>query len=536
MDKISLNEFSNKSNFSFNENINNFKGNINLGKKRKYTDQYDANNNYFQFLSSINDIKNKKESKLKKILFKEYDNNNNNNGDKMEAIINLSSSEIFEDEQNKSQSKKLTLNDINNNTYNENNYYDENKEKINDNFDIGIEYLSDDNKTKYNDLISRFRNDSCFCINKSQNLFRKKKNRNNREINSLEMLHFQKVKLIQKKKNKNKNKIKVRIKKIKVNKIHQKIKSNILFKHEIYDKNVHRKIFHPYYNQKFYYNFRQKGNKEKGHVKKKYFKFNKFDHFNYIPPIDENKIIICNQCHCPGHINEECLINPLDNIENYLLTCFKCGSYMHALCSFLNREMPIIQKEEENDINIEDDNNCYIVIDLSTSQNEENYDENYFSEFIKNNEAIRNENFETTIFCTSCGGKHRNEECLLKNKYKIILNKERTTKIKPEKIENFNFYIHNNYNKTKYKEDLPNIKKEKNKDGIIINLIEKNYYEEDESHYNETNENAQQTKEMNSINIIEEDDDSYETNYHNHHKIYKIKSKTYNFNFFNDKY
>ena len=98
MDKISLNEFSNKSNFSFNENINNFKGNINLGKKRKYTDQYDANNNYFQFLSSINDIKNKKESKLKKILFKEYDNNNNNNGDKMEAIINLSSSEIFEDE------------------------------------------------------------------------------------------------------------------------------------------------------------------------------------------------------------------------------------------------------------------------------------------------------------------------------------------------------------------------------------------------------------------------------------------------------
>ena len=524
MDKISLNEFQNKSNFSFN---NNFKENINLGKKRKYIDKYDANNNYFSFLSSIKDIKNKKESKLKKILFKEYDNNN---GDKIEAIINLSSSEVFEEEQNKSQSKKLTLKDINNNSYNENYYCEENKEKINDTFDNGMEYLSDDNKTKYNDLISRFKNDSSFYYNKSH---RKKKFRNNRDINSVEMFHFQKVKLIQKKKNKNKNKIK----KIKVNKIHQKLKNDILFKHKLYDKNAHRKIFRPHYNKNFYYNYGQKGNKEKGHVKNKYSKCNKFVNFNYIPPIDENKLIICNQCHCQGHINEECLINPLENIEKYLLTCFKCGSYMHALCSFLNREIPIIQREEENDINIEDDNNCYIVIDLSNPQYEWNYDEDYSCEFIKNNEIIRNENFEKIIFCTYCGGKHRNEECLLKIKFKKELNKERTTKIKPEKIENFNFYIQNTYNKTKYKEDLPNIKKEENKNEIIINLYEKNSNEEDESHYNETNENAQQTKEMNTINIIEEDDDdSYETNYHNHHKIYKIKSKTYNFNFFKDNY
>ena len=529
MDKISQN------NFSLYENIINFKENRNLGKKRKYIDKNNTNNNYSPFLSSINEIKNKKESKLKNILFKE---DNKNNEDKKETIINLSSSEIFEEEENKSESKLikniLTLNDNNNNSYNENYFCDENKEKDNDDFDNRIEYLSDDNKTKYSHLISRFRNDSSFYNNKSHNLFKKKKFGNNRDINNVEMVHFQKVKLIQEKKNK--NKIKFKFKKIKFKKIHNKIKEDNLFKNELCDKKVNRKIIGPYYNQNFYYNFGKKGNKEKSHVKNKYFEWNKFDHFNYIPPINENKLIICNQCHHQGHINEECLINPLDNIENYLLKCFKCGSYMHALCSFINREIPIIQKEEENDINIEDENNCYIIIDLSTSQYEGNCDENYSSKFIKDNEMIRNENFEKIIFCSYCGGKHRNEECLLKNKYKKELNKERTTKIKTEKIGNFNLYIHNNYNKTKYKEDLLNIKKEK-QNKIIINLFEKNSNEEDESHYNETNENAQQTKEMNTINIIEEDDDdSYETNYHNHHKIYKIKSKTYNFNFFKDNY
>ena len=98
MDKISQN------NFSLYENIINFKENRNLGKKRKYIDKNNTNNNYSPFLSSINEIKNKKESKLKNILFKE---DNKNNEDKKETIINLSSSEIFEEEENKSESKLI---------------------------------------------------------------------------------------------------------------------------------------------------------------------------------------------------------------------------------------------------------------------------------------------------------------------------------------------------------------------------------------------------------------------------------------------
>jgi len=518
MNKILLNEFPNQNYFSFNENTNN------LGKKRKYIDIYDAKNNYYPFLSSINDNKNNQESKLKKILFKEYDNNNE---DKIQVIINLSSSEEFEEEENKSQSKNINnivvLNDINNKSYKDNYNHNENKIKANDDFDNGIEYLSEDNKTKYNDLISRYRNDSFFNNKKSQKFFRKKKIGNNRDICNAEMLHFKQVKLIQKKKNKIKYKIKT--KKIKLNKNHQKIKSDILLEHELDDKKVIRKICHPYYNQNLHYNFIIKRNKEKDHVKNKYFECNKFGQFNFIPAIDENKLIICNQCHCKGHINEECLINPLDNIDNYLLTCFKCGSYMHALCSFLNREIPIIQKEE-NEINIDEDDNCCIVINLNTLQYEENYDEDYSSKFINNNEKIKNENFEKIIFCIYCGGKHRNEECLLKNNIKKELNVERRIKLKPEKLENFNFYYHNNYNKINYKENLSNIKKEDNKNDKIINLIENNSIEEDES-----NEFTEQTKEMNSINIVEEDDDSYYTSYH--HQIYKIKSRTYNFNFFN---
>ena len=50
MDKISQN------NFSFNENIINYKKNRNLGKKRKYIDKNDTNNNYSSFLSSINHL------------------------------------------------------------------------------------------------------------------------------------------------------------------------------------------------------------------------------------------------------------------------------------------------------------------------------------------------------------------------------------------------------------------------------------------------------------------------------------------------
>ena len=500
MDKISLNDLINKNNLSFNENKNNFKIHRNLGKKRKYIDKYNTNNSYSSLLSSINDINTKKERKLKKILFKECDDNDNDE-DKMEIIINLSSSEVFGEEEKKSQSKKIksnvTLNDINNNTYNENsNNNIENIDKdINNGFENGLEYYSDDNNIKYKELISKFTNDS-YSYNKSQKLFKKEKYRNNRNIDSVEMLHFQKVKLIQKKKNRIKNKFKI----IKVNKNHQKTKRDILFKFE-YNKKDHGKTFHPHCNKDSCYNFK-KGKKEKNHVKNKYFEFNTFDHFNYIPPIDEKKLIICNQCHLPGHIDEQCLINPLDNIENYLLTCFKCGSNMHALCSFLNRKIPIIQKIDENDINFEDDNNCYIVIDLNTLQNEGNYDEYYTSKFIINNEKIKNENFEKIIFCTNCGEKHRNEECSLKNKFKMELNEERKIKIKPEKIDNFGFYYHNKYNKNKYKEDSINNKEEKNRKKIVINLIEKNS-SKGESHYNETNENAQQTKEMNSINIIE---------------------------------
>jgi len=68
---------------------------------------------------------------------------------------------------------------------------------------------------------------------------------------------------------------------------------------------------------------------------------------------------------------------------------------------------------------------------LNTLQYEENYDEDYSSKFIKNNKKIKNENFEKIIFCIYCGGKHRIEECLLKNKIKKELNIERRIKIKP---------------------------------------------------------------------------------------------------------
>jgi hypothetical protein len=185
--------------------------------------------------------------------------------------------------------------------------------------------------------------------------------------------------------------------------------------------------------------------------------------------MNENHLIICELCYCIGHKNFDCLINQKVDTNSYLLYndcyCFNCGSQQHVLCSILGRELPEIQKEEEKDILLKENNEEYSFINLSVDEQiEEECNDNYynFECAIKDNTKINLEKFNFIIFCGFCAGRHRNEECIYKEKFinkydeirkyagkKIVEKRKESLEKKCLYIFNKNI-INNNYNVSFY--------------------------------------------------------------------------------------
>ena len=195
------------------------------------------------------------------------------------------------------------------------------------------------------------------------------------------------------------------------------VDTNISIKCKICGGIGHNKKNCPNYDVKFCQRCIQTGHEDKNCTLKKCFKCNRIWHQTFNCLVNESDLIICDRCSNIGHKSDECLVNPLENSPIYLkfnnLSCFICGSYDHVLCNLSNRELPIIEKEA-NEIceNKDTDNNYTIVEDY------DDYDYDFSGKIIKDNIAINKQKFENVLFCSFCGGTHRNEECIDKEKFK----------------------------------------------------------------------------------------------------------------------
>ena len=234
----------------------------------------------------------------------------------------------------------------------------------------------------------------------------------------------------------------------------------------------HRKDICPNSDIKFCYRCLSDSHDDRDCDQVKCFRCNRLGHKTYNCQLKENKLIICETCHCIGHQKNECLIKPMEFSHKFLkynnLHCFNCGSKKHVLCSLVNRELPELKKEDDNEIFndenifINNDNNEYNEININnnidmsddersslTPKNEEeenknieikseditieNEEKNEKNEKNKKNEKkekkkkkqknifedLKNEDIKNTMFCGFCGGRHRNEECEVKNDEKF---------------------------------------------------------------------------------------------------------------------
>lgn len=129
------------------------------------------------------------------------------------------------------------------------------------------------------------------------------------------------------------------------------IEIDISLKCQICGEIGHKKNNCPYHDIKFCYRCARIGHEPKDCDKYKCFKCNKVGHKTSLCPVNENQLIICEQCYCIGHKNYDCLISQKEDSNSYLIYsdcyCFNCGSQQHVLCSILGRELPEIHKEEE---------------------------------------------------------------------------------------------------------------------------------------------------------------------------------------------
>ena len=149
--------------------------------------------------------------------------------------------------------------------------------------------------------------------------------------------------------------------------------------------------------------------------KQKCFRCNKYGHTSTECIIKENELIICGECGCIGHISSDCLRKSGEISVFYLncnkLACRKCGSYEHLLCSIVDRKLPIIKKDQDNEISLGED---YLFTLLKLEEDE---GEICQESILKSNLNIKNEDFKEVIFCGFCGGMHRNEQCIFKNQF-----------------------------------------------------------------------------------------------------------------------
>ena len=158
------------------------------------------------------------------------------------------------------------------------------------------------------------------------------------------------------------------VKKSKLNRYYN-IEPDISIKCHICGQVGHRKDVCPNYDVKFCYRCLSDSHDDRDCDQVKCFRCNKLGHKTFNCQLKDNKLILCERCHCIGHKKEECLIKPMEFSHKFLkynnLSCMHCGSKKHVLCSLVDRELPELTKENDNDI-FNDEN---IFIDLLKNKN-----------------------------------------------------------------------------------------------------------------------------------------------------------------------
>lgn len=247
------------------------------------------------------------------------------------------------------------------------------------------------------------------------------------------------------------------IKKLKLNRYYN-LEPDISLKCHICDQIGHRKDVCPFYDNKFCYRCLSTSHEDRDCDQIKCFKCNKLGHKTNNCQLRENQLIICDSCHCVGHVRKECLMKPMELSYKFLkynnLSCLYCGRSNHVICSLIERELPELEEEDENELkeilrdehlfmdslingNIDDDDRSSLTpknedleadgkkaieieentIELKEYESKNNQNKKKKKEKIF--EDIENEDIKFTNFCGYCGGRHRNEECEHQNDEKF---------------------------------------------------------------------------------------------------------------------
>ena len=323
----------------------------------------------------------------------------------------------------------------------------------------------------------------------------------------------------------------------------------------------HRKDVCPNYDIKFCYRCLSTSHEDRDCDQIKCFRCNKLGHKTYNCKVKDNKLFVCDRCHCVGHKKSECLIKPMEFshklLKYYNLTCINCGSNQHVLCSLVTRDLPILEKEDPNEI-INDQNlftnatNIDIDIDdegSSSTPKCESEEEGEIKEIKEDKkskkkkkkkkkeknilENLKNEEIKHTIFCSLCGDFHRNEECPNKdeekysNKFdeqrkslgKRILENKRKKEEEREQTQTSNFSFQKRYR------DIDNKKYQENDETKSQNKYKTKY--KDKTKYNNNkdlplNEDDLSDNE-NHFNISSKN--KYYKNYNNNNKNFKNNKK-----------
>ena len=197
----------------------------------------------------------------------------------------------------------------------------------------------------------------------------------------------------------------------------------------------HIKDYCPYGDLKFCHRCLSDNHNDKDCKNKKCFRCNKSGHNKNECPFKDSDILICFNCLNSGHRKNECLINPvkIDSkfIKNNGLSCFHCGSPNHIICPISERNN--IELKTEN-MNFNDDEVEEMESSLSKEMSSETPMEEEEEKEIKPKKKkkkskkknkqifddIKNEEIKSTIFCSYCGEKHRNENCPIKDEQKFV--------------------------------------------------------------------------------------------------------------------
>lgn len=215
------------------------------------------------------------------------------------------------------------------------------------------------------------------------------------------------------------------------------IEIDISKKCTICDEIGHRKYNCPYSDIKFCYRCAQYGH-DKNCTKVKCFRCNSIGHKTFACPYEEIELLVCNKCSCIGHEKDDCLINPEPiNGQLFNFECFTCGQKNHILCPLKERNLPLIQKEDDNSSILED-------ISFPNKLNDDEDDSSMVTNDnrIRDCKQIQSENFSEIIFCSFCGGRHSNDNCESKGKFTNWFDEKRKLqgeKIIEKKIEEYNY-------------------------------------------------------------------------------------------------